>query len=102
MQLCEFIQKLESWPDMDFTAIENVKRQDDNEIYAIDSTSQTLSRLLIFRTPDALQAAEMTAAFNAWLEKANRGKRKRRNEKSVSSLIAYIKTTPATQPSLPA
>ena len=74
MILSEFMLKVNRWPHMHFTAIESEQRDAGIEIYAIDCTNQTKSRLLIYRTPDAQHAAAMTTHFRTWLEKANRGR----------------------------
>lgn len=74
MILSEFMLKVNRWPHMHFTAIESEQRDAGIEIYAIDCTNQTKSRLLIYRTPDAQHAATMMTHFRTWLEKANRGR----------------------------
>ncbi|MBK0089918.1 MULTISPECIES: hypothetical protein [Erwiniaceae] len=74
MILSEFMLRLNRWPRMHFTAIESEQRDTGIEIYAIDCTNQTKSRLLIYRTPDTQHASAMMTHFITWLEKANRGR----------------------------
>ena len=86
MILSEFMLKVNRWPDMHFTAIESEQREAGLEIYAIDCTNQTKSRLLIYRTPDAQHAAAMITHFRTWLEKANQGRtlRQKNSKRPVS------------------
>ncbi|PIF15123.1 hypothetical protein [Candidatus Pantoea floridensis] len=80
MILSEFMSKVNRWPDMHFTAIECEPRDMTHEIYAIDCTHQTMSRLLLCRTPDPQHAEEIVKRFNDWLLKSNRGRNKRRKQ----------------------
>ncbi|WP_052205900.1 hypothetical protein [Pantoea rodasii] len=94
MILSEFMLKVNRWPLMHFTAIESEYRDTGIEIYAIDCTNQTKSRLLIYRTPDAKHAAAMITHFNAWLEKANRGRTLRQEKPEVPTAVMSAQHPP--------
>ena len=87
MILSEFMLKVNRWPDMHFTAIESEQRNACIEIYAIDFSNQTKSRLLIYRTPDTRHASAMITHFRAWLEKTNRGRTLRHEKAAVPAGI---------------
>ncbi|WGK60066.1 hypothetical protein [Pantoea sp. SS70] len=84
MVLNEFMQKVSRWPQLHFTAIECEQRGAAFEIYATDCTSQTRSRLLMYRTPDAQDAGTMASHFRLWLGKANRGRNSRQKKAFLS------------------
>ena len=87
MILSEFMLKVNRWPDMHFTAIESERRDACIEIYAIDFSNQTKSRLLIYRTPDTQHASAMMAHFRTWLEKTNRGRTLRQEKAEVPAAV---------------
>ncbi len=88
MILSEFMLRLNRWPRMHFTAIESEQRDTGIEIYAIDCTNQTKSRLLIYRTPDTQHASAMMTHFITWLEKANRGRTLRYEKAQTPAVMA--------------
>lgn len=94
MILSEFMLKVNRWPQMHFTAIESEERDAGIEIYAIDCTNQTKSRLLIYRTPDAQHAAAMMTHFRTWLEKANRGRTLRLEKADVPAAVMAAQHPP--------
>lgn len=94
MILSEFMLKVNRWPHMHFTAIESEQRDGGIEIYAIDCTNQTKSRLLIYRTPDAQHAAVMTTHFCTWLEKANRGRTLRQKSAAAPAAVMAAQHPP--------
>lgn len=94
MILSEFVSKVKHWPQMHFTAIESEQRNTVTEIYAIDCTNQTKSRLLIYRTPDAQHAAAMMVHFHAWLQKANRGRTLRQEKSEVPANFVVAQHPP--------
>ncbi|WP_052696964.1 hypothetical protein [Pantoea sp. SM3] len=93
MILSEFMVKVNRWPDMHFTAIESEQRDAVIEIYAIDFSNQTKSRLLIYRTTDTQHASAMMTHFIIWLEKANRGRTMRNERVEVSAVTAAQPST---------
>lgn len=72
MIMSEFLERVNRWPAMHFTAIECENRDGGYEIYLLDQSHQTVSRLLIYRTPDQQHASAMTGHFRSWLDKFNR------------------------------
>ena len=88
MILSEFMVKVNRWPDMHFTAIESEQRDAGIEIYAIDFSNQTKSRLLIYRTTDTQHASAMMTHFITWLEKANRGRTLRYEKAQIPAVMA--------------
>jgi hypothetical protein len=94
MILSEFMLKVNRWPGMHFTAIESEQREAVIEIYALDFSNQTKSRLLIYRTPDAQHAAAMMTHFRTWLEKANRGRTLRQEKADVPAAVMATQLPP--------
>lgn len=70
----EFMQIIENWPDLHFTAIKKIFHNGLIEIYAVDTTSQTQSRLHIISTSDAQNADEIISIFQSWLDNSNKEK----------------------------
>jgi len=72
----DLMQVFMKWPDLHFTAIKKFSHNELIEIYAIDMTSQTQSRLLLLSTSDIHYANNIMACFQLWLDKFNKEKRK--------------------------
>jgi|AEWW01.1.fsa_nt_gi hypothetical protein len=87
MIMSEFLERVNRWPAMHFTAIECEKRDAGYEIYVLDKSHQTVSRLLIYRTPDKQHASAMSAHFRIWLEKDNRKRTPVQLKKTGKSIL---------------
>ncbi|KAA5967153.1 MULTISPECIES: hypothetical protein [Pantoea] len=76
MDLATFETRTGLWPHMQFTDVEYEACSSGVEIYAIDVTRQTKSKLFICRVANEQQAASLTAQFKEWLPKIKLKKRK--------------------------
>lgn len=76
MDLATFEARTSLWPHMHFTDVEYEVFGDRVEIYAIDVSRQTKSKLFICRAVNEQQAASLTAQFKEWLPKLKLKKRK--------------------------
>ncbi|MCX2194562.1 hypothetical protein LD112_21140 [Pantoea agglomerans] len=69
MDLATFETRIGLWPHMQFTDVEYEVCSAGVEIYAIDVSRQTKSKLFICRVTNEQQAASLTAQFKEWLPK---------------------------------
>ncbi|MGK3143563.1 hypothetical protein [Pantoea sp. C2G6] len=76
MDLATFETRTGLWPHMQFTDVEYEVCGDRVEIYAIDVSRQTKSKLFICRAINEQQAKSLTAQFKEWLPKLKLKKRK--------------------------
>jgi len=76
MDLATFEIRTGLWPHMHFTDVEYDVCSTGIEIYAIDVSRQTKSKLFICRVTSEQQAAALTAQFKEWLPKLKLKKRK--------------------------
>ncbi|WP_434152679.1 hypothetical protein [Pantoea agglomerans] len=76
MDLATFETRTGLWPHMQFTDVEYDLCSSGVEIYAIDVSRQTKSKLFICRVTSEQQAAALTAQFKEWLPKLKLKKRK--------------------------
>jgi len=76
MDLATFETRTALWPHMQFTDVEYEVCGDRIEIYAIDVSRQTKSKLFICRALNEQQAQSLTAQFKEWLPKLKLKKRK--------------------------
>jgi len=76
MDLATFEARTGLWPHMQFTDVEYEVCGDRVEIYAIDVSRQTKSKLFICRVQNEQQAESLTAQFKEWLPKLRLKKRK--------------------------
>lgn len=76
MDLATFEARTGLWPHMHFTDVEYDVCGDRVEIYAIDVSRQTKSKLFICRVVNEQQAKSLTAQFKEWLPKLRLKKRK--------------------------
>ncbi|PXW15057.1 hypothetical protein [Pantoea sp. JKS000250] len=76
MDLATFETRTGLWPHMQFTDVEYEECSAGFEIYAIDVSRQTKSKLFICRVTTEQQAASLTAQFKEWLPKLKLKKRK--------------------------
>lgn len=76
MDLALFETRTALWPHMQFTDVEYEVCSSGVEIYAIDVTRQTKSKLFICRVSSELHAASLTAQFKEGLPKIKLKKRK--------------------------
>lgn len=76
MDLATFEARTGLWPHMQFTDVEYEVLGDRIEIYAIDVSRQTKSKLFICQTVNEQQAQSLTAQFKEWLPKLRLKKRK--------------------------
>ncbi|AOE42696.1 hypothetical protein ABEH22_19020 [Pantoea agglomerans] len=76
MDLATFETRTGLWPHMQFTDVEYEVCSAGVEIYAIDVSRQTKSKLFICRVTNEQQAASLTAQFKEWLPKLKLKKRK--------------------------
>lgn len=76
MDLATFETRTGLWPHMQFTDVEYEECSAGFEIYAIDVSRQTKSKLFICRVATEQQAASLTAQFKEWLPKLKLKKRK--------------------------
>ncbi|GME46235.1 MULTISPECIES: hypothetical protein [Pantoea] len=76
MDLATFETRTGLWPHMQFTDVEYEECSAGFEIYAIDVSRQTKSKLFICRVTTGQHAASLTAQFKEWLPKLKLKKRK--------------------------
>ncbi len=76
MNLAQFETRTGLWPHMQFTDVEYEVCSRGVEIYAIDVSRQTKSKLFICRVSSEQQAASLTAQFREGLPKIKLKKRK--------------------------
>lgn len=76
MDLAIFETRTSLWPHMQFTDVEYEVRSTGVEIYAIDVSRQTKSKLFICRVTNVQYAASLAAQFKACLPKLKLKKRK--------------------------
>ncbi|KAA5940188.1 hypothetical protein F3I27_18805 [Pantoea sp. Bo_2] len=76
MDLATFETRTGLWPHMHFTDVEYEECSAGFEIYAIDVSRQTKSKLFICRVTTEQQAASLTSQFKEWLPKLKLKKRK--------------------------
>ncbi|WP_312056584.1 hypothetical protein [Pantoea brenneri] len=76
MDLATFEARTGLWPHMHFTDVEYEVCGDRVEIYAIDVSRQTKSKLFICRVVNEQQAKSLTVQFKEWLPKLRLKKRK--------------------------
>ena len=93
MDLATFEARTGLWPHMQFTDVEYEVCGDRIEIYAIDVSRQTKSKLFICHVANEQQAESLTAQFKEWLPKL---KLKKRKVALSLARVACDKSYPAT------